>query len=330
MRTAAAVAIAALAGACAVSPTAGPSGVYARPIGDAPVIANPTPYSAALSCLADYARTRNLASPRLTVGRISDFTGKEEPEGGRRLTQGASLMAISALAKAGVRVVERYDTSVAELELRYANNKLITDAAEATPGTPAPYRRITSGSVPGSDFHIIGGITELNYNIRSTGADAFVGDRDATGLKGVAGARLYVMNIAVDLRLVDSQTLEVVDVVSYQKQIIGREISAGVFDFLNGNIFDVSVGEGGLEPVQLAVRSLIERGVVEFVARLYGAPGPQVCLDPRADVLAGAPGPTAQPVTRSEGSDAPSRDQPSRWHDRRDRALAAVDARGRY
>lgn len=43
-----------------VSPTAGPSGLYATPIGNAPVTANPTPYSAALYCLADYARRYNL------------------------------------------------------------------------------------------------------------------------------------------------------------------------------------------------------------------------------------------------------------------------------
>ena len=43
------------------------------------------------------------------------------------------------------------------------------------------------------------------------------------------------MNIGIDLRLVDTSTLEVVDVISYQKQIIGREVSAGVFDFLGTN-----------------------------------------------------------------------------------------------
>ena len=45
--------------------------------------------------------------------------------------------------------------------------------------------------------------------------------------------RIFVMNVAIDLRMVQTTTLEVVDVVSYQKQIVGREVSAGVFDFLN-------------------------------------------------------------------------------------------------
>ena len=38
--------------ACA-SPVAGPSGLYAQPTGNAPVVANPTPYSAALVCEAE-------------------------------------------------------------------------------------------------------------------------------------------------------------------------------------------------------------------------------------------------------------------------------------
>ena len=76
-------------------------------------------------------------------------------------------MAMSALAKAGVPLVERFDTSVAELELKYANNKLIGDEPTAGPATTA---RSIAGSIPGSDYYLVGGITELNFNIRSMGA----------------------------------------------------------------------------------------------------------------------------------------------------------------
>jgi curli production assembly/transport component CsgG/holdfast attachment protein HfaB len=322
------IAAAALALGGCVSPVAGPSGVYATPIGNAPVIANPTPYSTALVCLGGYARSRNLPSPRIAVGRISDYTGKEEAEGGRKVTQGASLMAITALAKSGARLVERYDTSVSELELKYANNKLITDAPQGTPGTPQPYRKITAGQVPGSDFYLVGGITELNYNIRSTGIDASAGDKDPTDPKGVFRNRMFVMNVGVDLRLVETQTLEVVDVVSYQKQIIGREVSAGVFAFLNNNVFDISAGEGGLEPVQLAVRSLIERGVLEMMANLYGASGPEVCLDSRNDPLgsAGVTGAYFPAYDNGRDNNARTREDPSRWNSDRDRSVR----RGRY
>lgn len=319
----AACATAALLGGC-LPTSAGPNGLYATPIGNAPVIANPTPYSAALYCMADYARRYNLPSPRMAVGRIADYTGTVSADGGRQVTGGASLMAMTALAKSGARMVERYDTSVSEMELRYANNRLIGDEG---PGgaDDVQYRRILAGSVPGTDFYIIGGITEVNYNIQSTGFDLGVGEADTqTPLSTAFAGKVYVMNIAIDLRLVQTTTLEVVDVVSYQKQIIGREVSAGVFDFMNGNVFDMSAGEGGLEPVQLAVRALIERATVEFMANLYGAPGPEICLSAGPDPLGGTVGPTggyypAYPNT--DTNNGATRADPSRWHDRRDGAV---------
>ena len=327
LRIATAATAAALLLAGCVSPVAGPSGLYASPIGNAPVTSNPTPYSTALYCLADYARRYNLPSPRMAVGRISDYTGSISSHGGRQITQGASLMANTALAKAGARIVERYDTSVSEMELRYANNKLIGDAG-AGGADDNQYRRILAGQVPGSDFYIVGGITEVTYNIRSGGFDLAGGEVDSNRPgSGLINHRVYVMNIAMDLRLVQTTTLEVVDVVSYQKQIIGREISAGVFDFLNGNVFDISAGSSGTEPVQLAVRALVERATIEFMANLYGAPGPEICLNAANDPLGGsAVGPTggfypAYPT--QDTNNGATRADPNRWNDRRDGAVRA-------
>jgi Uncharacterized protein involved in formation of curli polymers len=310
---------------CMGTATSGSSGRYAAPIGNAPVIANPTPYSSALYCLADYARRYDLPSPRMAVGRIADYTGTVSADGGRQITGGASLMATTALAKAGASIVERFDTSVSEMELRYANNRLIGDPAETSPDE-VQYRRIMAGQVPGSDFYIIGGITEVNYNIRSGGFDAAGGQAEsATPLSLAFTNKTFVMNIAIDLRLVQTTTLEVVDVISYQKQIIGREVSAGVFDFLNGNVFDISAGQGAMEPVQLAVRALVERATVEFMANLYGAPGPQICLNSSNDPLGdSAVGPTGgyYPAYPNNGTNnGQTRADPNRWHDSRDRTV---------
>jgi curli biogenesis system outer membrane secretion channel CsgG len=317
------VVLAAISLAGCATPKAGPRGLYATPIGTAPVTVNPTPYSAALVCLAQYARQNGVSAPRIAVGRIADYTGKEEGDGsGRKITQGASLMAMSALAKAGIPLVERYDTSVSELELKYANNKLISDNPSAGSDAPAEYRKILAGRVSGSDFYVAGGITELNFNIKSTGADASGGDADARGLKGSFRQRLFILNVAMDLRLVNTRTLEVVDVIPYQKQVIGREIGLGVFDFLDGAVFDISGGSGALEPMQLAVRSLVERAMVEMVANLYGMPGPQACLqnDPLADHrstvgLAGAYIPAHDTLETNNGA---TRSDPSRWNVNRD------------
>ena len=308
----------ALAGALSltgcISPVAGPGGNYTKPIGNAPVTANPTPYSKGLVCMGQYARGTNIRAPRIAVGRILDYTGKADIEGGRRVTQGASLMAMSAFAKAGARLVERFDTSVSELELKYANNKLIGEGGQSN------FRKIQAGSIPGSDFYLVGGITELNYNIRSVGADAFVGDTDATDPKGTFGAKLFVINVGLDLRLVETQTLEVVDVISYQKQIIGRELSAGVFDFLNGNIFDVGVGGRAQEPIQLAVRSVIERAVLEMSSNLYGAPSQDMCAAETnfASLTNGSTGDFARGSASIDEYNAVTRTDPSHGHAKRD------------
>lgn len=258
-----------------ISPTAGSDGRYTTPIGNAPVINNETPYSSALRCIGG-SMAGTAAAPRIAVGNIKDYTGKVELEGGAKLTQGASLMAISGLSKAGVMLVERFDTSVAELELKYANDRLISDA------NPDEYRQIHAGSIRGSDYYMVGGITELNFDIRNGGLDSAFSDLDPTGLSATISGRLFVMNVGLDLRLVDSRSLEVVHVVSYQKQIIGREIVAGVFDFLNGNTFEIGAGERANEPLQLGVRSVIERAILEMIVPLYGT-NPANCTNFGAD-----------------------------------------------
>ncbi|HXC53788.1 MAG TPA: holdfast anchoring protein HfaB [Rhizomicrobium sp.] len=311
--------IAALALEGCISPQADSvTGRYTAPIGGSPVISNETPYSTALRCMAGYTSQRPI---RIAVGQIADYTGKSESDNsGRKITQGAALMAMSALSKAGVQLVERFDTSVAEMELKYANNKLI--GADATaPAGGADYRQIIAGSIPGSDYYLVGGITELNFNIRSVGANADGGETATNGLKGSTGGNMYVMNVGLDLRLVDTKTLQVVDVISYQKQIIGRQVSVGVFDFLGANFFDASVGESALEPIQLAVRSVIERAVLEMTARLYHTSGScSAASDPLADGSDRAPPPTYtsnNPVTaRNEehNNDNASRQDPYRFY----------------
>ena len=102
---------------------------------------------------------------------------------------------------------------------------------------------------------------------------------------------------------------------------------------LTGGVFDISGGSGALEPMQLAVRSLVERATVEMVANLYGMPGPQSCLnvDPlgspnRTVGLAGA----YVPAYNNLGTNnAQTREDPNRWNVNRDSAVRPV-LRGRY
>lgn len=324
LKTLAALACTTALTAC-ITPNSGNDGLYTLPIGDAPVTANPTAYSPALDCLNAYARQNNVAAPRIAVGRILDYTGTVNEDGGRRITQGASLMAMSAFAKAGARLVERFDTSVTELELRYANNRLIGQEEG-----PDSVRRIYAGQMPGSDYYFVGGITELNYNIRSMGVDAQGGHTDARDGVGNAGARLYVMNIALDFRLIDTRTLEVVDVISYQKQIIGREVRAGVFSFFDDTFIDIAAGERALEPVQLAVRAGVERAVVQVMSRFYRVNDSSVCeaaIQAEGDPM--GPGQPAPGVSQSAASVAIENAQanPNAWNANRDANLTGLRGR---
>ena len=188
-----------------------------------------------------------------------------------------------------------------------------------------PYRKILSGQIPGSDFYLVGGVTELNYNIKSVGLDVAGGKQNATKGSGEATGQIYVMNVALDLRLVETKTEEVVDVQSYQKQIYGRQVGAGYFQFFGTNVINVSAGEGALEPVQLAVRSVIERAVVEMVANLYGAPGPTACMGADPLGTSGVTGGFTPAYNNLDRNNGQTRDNPSRWDSARDPAI-----RGRY
>jgi curli production assembly/transport component CsgG/holdfast attachment protein HfaB len=140
------------------------------------------------------------------------------------------------------------------------------------------------------------------------------------GAAANASASSYVMNIGLDLRLVNSRTLEVVDYVSYQKQIVGREIKAGVFDFFGGNLFSLGVGSSAQEPIQLAVRAVVERAVLKLLVPLYGV-NPTDCArfpgnkDPMGEIdyRQANPGAKAKPAQgqRVAQAPAPSRSRPA-------------------
>lgn len=231
-------------------------------------MSNPTPYSSALTCLGARNRALGLNTPRVAVGRIGDLTGRVDFDTGARVSQGASLFAITALARAGMPVVERLDNTVAQLELDYAQKHLLSDTPEQAGQSAENFRPIFAGQVAGSEYFIVGGITELNYNIRSSGLNAQIGEAALTGLRARAGTSDYVMSVAVDLRMVDSRSQIVVDTVSFQKQLLGREVDLGLSagsDRVGGVL---SGGTQAVEPVQAAVRTLVERGVFELLAGL--------------------------------------------------------------
>ncbi|MGA1343523.1 MAG: CsgG/HfaB family protein [Hyphomonas sp.] len=228
-----------------------------------------TDYTAALRCIGRHVKSQPYPAPRLAVGLITDMTGAQDQLQGRRLTQGATLMAITAAADAGMRLVERYDMGVLQVELDYARSGLLRDSEQVI-------REVQAGSIQGADLYIIGGITEFNPNIRSRGADAFASGQSARAASLSLGGSDYVVDVGIDLRLIDARSSEVLAVRSLRKQIVGREIRAGVFGFVDGTTIDIGGGQRAMEPVQTAVRTMVDRIVYEFIASLYDVP-PEFC-----------------------------------------------------
>ena len=265
---------------------------------------NTTPMEPAFACFAKSYGAVKAPVVSITVGDVKDYTGKYSQAEGNAITQGGSLILYSALGKMGsaVRLQERFDTRIAELELAYADRRQLGDgklhAVEA--GKPnVPWVPYFGGSILRSDYYIVGGVTEVNYNIQSRGAEFAV---SSIGGK----VRTFTMNVGVDLRIIDTRNLVVVKTVSMQKQITGTEVGAGIFRFFGTELLDVNMGSKNQEPLQLGVRTTIEHGLLELLGAVSGLSA-QPCVDyalkgnPDADKLQAAVDATTQPVLAAAG-----------------------------
>jgi len=249
-------------------------GETAIPIGPA-VRDNRTPMDPALACLGETLAARGGRRPVIAVGDVRDFTGKYSISEGAAITQGGALMVSSALGKLGpaVQLAERFDPTIAERELGYTDRRQLGDGATHLPGpgsAAVPWLPYFGGSIAASDYYIVGGITELNYDIRSGGLETRIGQ---LGPK----ARTYTESVAVDLRVVDTRSLLVVKTISLTKQFTGYEVGFNVFRFFGSALFDVNLGAKGQEPLQLGVRTALEDATLQLVAAVAKT-DPKPCL----------------------------------------------------
>ncbi len=248
-----------LSGCAALGPS---SDAGIRPAFNFPVTNNDTPYTQCLKNLAQNKKANNL--PTFAIGEIADKTGQLSVDdagnaNGRALTQGVSEMMISALAKTRMaNQVERLDLRIPLAEVKLAEQKRLTRSIES-------YNKI-----PASDFIVIGALTELNYNIISGGTQLFV--------KGIGGGgRMVVINVALDLRVVDSRNFSVRYVSSLQKQIYGYEVEANVFRFFGDTLIEFDSGMIRNDPLQLGVRSVVEMATYQIMTDFLGLPAENSC-----------------------------------------------------
>lgn len=227
---------------------------------------NRTPLDPVLACVGNELLQRRTKPPVIAVGDVRDYTGKYSINEGSALTQGGALMVSSALGKLGrgVTIAERFDPLIAERELGYADRRQLGDGVAHDVATPqgnskVPWMPYYGGSVAASDYYIVGGITELNYDVRSGGFQVGING-------GGPKARTYTQSVAIDLRIVDTRSLLVVKTVSLTKQFTGYEIGFDIFRFFGSALFDINLGAKAQEPLQLGVRTALEEATMRLVA----------------------------------------------------------------
>jgi curli biogenesis system outer membrane secretion channel CsgG len=327
------------AGACtAVPPGDKPIEVVRGPLPTRAV----TPMQPALACLRE--RLPRGLDLCLAVHGLPDRTGVVDYNGpGAYVTQGAELMMVSALARSGIRQVNRTATNIAEWELQQAMEKRLGDGGRVQVGAAeVAFRPVQAGTLLGSTHTVYGGITELDFDLESGGAEASVA--------GIGGkARGYYVGVGLDVVVSDTRTTEVVLARSYRKQVWGQEIEANLFRFWDvGNggdkigdfgteLFDVRIGRQQNEPVHQSVRWVVEQAAYELVRDLAGvgatratASCPRRAAAPRRPwrwppPRPGAPPPPSPPIhpLRARRARRPRRPP----HRQRRRALAAVPPR---
>jgi curli biogenesis system outer membrane secretion channel CsgG len=244
-------------------------------VGPAPYV-NRTPMNPALYCLRSSARD----TPDLRIGVADFIDGSGASMGdndvsGKYFSQRPDLMLIVALSKTGVRLVNRTSTAVAEWEMRQAMDRRLGDGKPVVVGkTRFDYRPVRAGEFLGSTFYVNGAITEINWALSNNVEEA--------GLLGATvGRRTYRVSIATDVVVTNSLTTEVVFARSYSKQLVGYETGGGVFRFVEAAImpkarvelFQANIGQKQNEPVQQALRWVIELAGYEIISSLTGGDG---------------------------------------------------------
>lgn len=216
----------------------------------------------------------------ISVGEVRDYTGKSSITEGASITQGGTLMVMSALGQLdpAVRMHERFDPRVAELELIYGDKRELGDGRPyAVPGPQGQMQRVPwmpylGGTIMSSRYYIVGGITELNWNVNSAGIQGLVNQIGPT-------MRTYTASVGIDLRIVDTKSLVVLHTVTMQKQVTGHEVDANIFNFFGNHLYDISTGTKNDEPIQLAVRATLELGILELIGSVSGVSA-EPCMGP--------------------------------------------------
>ena len=196
----------------------------------------------------------------IAVYDFADMTGQKKPSDSiasmsTAVTQGSYQLLIKALSDAGngewFRVVER--TSLPSL---LQERKLIRSTRQQVNGEGAePLPPLLFAGA-----YVTGGIVGYDTNTKTGGLGARV--------LGIQANKQYRQDIVtIILRLVNVQTGEVVITTTVEKTIFSTSTGADIFKYFDADtmLVEVEAGYARNEPVTLAVRKAIEKGVVDLI-----------------------------------------------------------------
>ena len=193
----------------------------------------------------------------VSVYNIQDETGQFKPYPASNFStavpQSATSMLVTALKDSRWFIpLERQGLQ------NLLNERKIIRAAQEN-GTVADNNRMPLQSLVAANVMIEGSIIGYESNVKSGG----VGAR----YFGIGGDTQYQLDqIAVNLRVVNVSTGEVLSSVNTSKTILSYEVQAGVFRFIDyQRLLEGEIGYTANEPVMLCLMSAIETGVIFLI-----------------------------------------------------------------
>ena len=182
--------------------------------------------------------------PAIAVYNIADKTGQRKQTGSAVVTQGATDMLITALVRSRqFKVLDRSNLGnfINELQLQNEDRLAYGEGPKI-------------GEMTGADYVIKGAITEYQVDKNTGGLGLSIASMGGSVEKATAST-------AIDIRVVDTTTGEVVWARSLKDEIEGEKVGLQAFSFMGNNIVEFETGKGKQEVINLVIRSLLEEAV---------------------------------------------------------------------
>lgn len=187
----------------------------------------------------------------IAVYSILDKTGQYKEDGhvsqSRVVTQGATEMLITALVRSRqFAVLDRV-----QFQRILNEQNLITQKRIAEGEGPK------IGKLTGADYIVEGAITEYDVDVVTGGLGLKIAG------KGVSTKQARA-SCAIDIRVTDTTTGEVIWAKSLKKEILGKKAGLTLFSFMGKSIVEFETGKGIQQAINLVIRTLLEETIYKL------------------------------------------------------------------